>query len=65
MTTDQLQNAKKVQTAISNGIKPPAVLARRHADTYCSDPTNMEECLTFATQAGIMDPQNGGMRKKF
>lgn len=49
-----LDEAKKVQVAIKNGITPPACGSKKACDTYCEDSNHMEECINFAMQAGFM-----------
>ncbi|MBI2064155.1 MAG: hypothetical protein HYT66_00350 [Candidatus Yanofskybacteria bacterium] len=51
---DELQEAKKVRDAIKRGIKPPACGSKKSCDSYCEDPSHMEECVTFASEAGLM-----------
>jgi hypothetical protein len=54
---EELAEAKKVQTAIKNGIKPPACGNKKSCDVYCDSPEHMEECITFAQSAGLMSEQ--------
>ena len=54
---EKLAEAKKVQTAIAQGIKPPACGNKKDCDTYCDSPEHMEECMLFAMEAGIMSEQ--------
>ncbi|MDO8524531.1 MAG: hypothetical protein Q7R99_02795 [bacterium] len=54
---EELAEAKKVQTAIAKGIKPPACGNKKDCDTYCDSPEHMEECMTFALEAGFMSEQ--------
>ena len=51
----ELQEARKVQAAIKQGIKPPPCGGKKKCDDYCSDVNHLEECLTFAKAAGLMD----------
>jgi len=53
----ELAEAKKVQAAIKNGIKPPACSNKKACDSYCEDSAHMEECINFASQAGFMSDQ--------
>lgn len=54
MSGQELAEAKKVQAAMAKGIKPPACGNKKSCDSYCEDPNHMEECITFATEAGFM-----------
>ena len=53
----ELEEAKKVQAAIKKGVKPPACGNKKDCDTYCDSPEHMEECMTFAMEAGFMTEQ--------
>ncbi len=50
----ELEEAKKVQSAIARGVKPPSCGNKKSCDVYCDDSAHMEECITFATEAGFM-----------
>lgn len=50
----ELEDSRKVLVAIKKGIKPPACRGKEKCDAYCSNPNNMEECMTFAEAAGFM-----------
>lgn len=54
MSSQELDEAKKVQSAIAKGVKPPACGNKKECDAYCEDPNNMEECITFGTEAGFI-----------
>ncbi len=54
MSPQQLEEAKKVQAAIKKGIKPPPCKGKKECDSYCEDPNNMEECITFGAEAGFL-----------
>ncbi len=57
MSGKELEEAKKVQAAIAKGVKPPACGGKRNCDQYCSDPSHMEECISFGQAAGLMSPE--------
>ena len=50
----ELEDARKMLVAIDNGAVPPPCRGREACDTYCSEPDNMEACMTFARAAGFM-----------
>jgi len=53
ITPAELVNAKKAQAAYARGIIPPCT--GKKCDTYCDEnPDQMEKCITFAAQAGIL-----------
>lgn len=55
MPPKELEEAKKVQAAMKRGVKPPACKNKGECDTFCSQPENMESCMNFALEAGLMD----------
>ncbi len=63
MSDQQLKDSKKVITAIKSGLKPPACTGAK-CKAYCSNPSHMEECMTFSIAAGIVpDNQKEQMQK--
>jgi len=54
MSPQELEEAKKVQSAIAKGVKPPACGNKKECDVYCEDPNHMEECITFGVAAGFI-----------
>lgn len=51
---NELADAKKVREAMKRGLKPPACTNKKSCDSYCEAPEHMEECITFASEAGLM-----------
>ena len=64
MSSEQLKEAKKVQSAITRGVKPPACGGKETCSAYCSSSEHMEECINFSIEAGIMDSQKAEESKK-
>ncbi|TSC64421.1 MAG: hypothetical protein G01um101491_290 [Parcubacteria group bacterium Gr01-1014_91] len=60
----ELDDAKKMITAIENGATPPACRGREACEAYCSEPDNMEACMTFAQAAGFMTPEEAQNSEK-
>jgi hypothetical protein len=54
---EELAEAKKVATAIKQGIKPPNCKNKTDCDLYCSQANNFEECLEFGKAAGLIPPE--------
>jgi len=54
MSPSELEEAKKVQSAINKGVKPPQCGNKKECDIYCEDPDHMEECITFGVAAGFI-----------
>ena len=52
-----LEDAKKMVSAIEKGVIPPPCKGKEACDAYCSEPDNMEACITFAQAAGFMSPE--------
>ena len=51
---EELEEAKKVQSAIRRGVKPPPCGNKQQCDIYCDEPEHMEECITFGLEAGFI-----------
>lgn len=64
MPPDELREAQKVRDAIKRGAKPPACGSKKSCDSYCEDPNHMEECITFASEAGLMGDKEKGDAQK-
>ncbi len=54
---DELQEARKVMQALDRGLIPPKCKGKKDCDIYCSQSEHMEECITFAKEAGLMPPE--------
>ena len=54
---EDLKDAKKMISAIDKGAIPPPCKGKEACDIYCSQPDNMEACMTFAQAAGFMSPE--------
>lgn len=54
MSVEELGEAKKVQSAIAKGVKPPACGNKKECDVYCEDSSHMEECINFGVAAGFI-----------
>lgn len=54
MSGKELEESQKVLAAIKKGIKPPACGGKEECDVYCSSPDNIEECMAFSIEAGLM-----------
>ncbi|MFZ3043813.1 MAG: hypothetical protein WA058_01755 [Minisyncoccia bacterium] len=54
MSSNQLAEAKQVQTAIAKGVKPPACNGKKECDAYCEDPSHMKECIAFGEASGFL-----------
>ncbi len=64
MPPKELDEAKKVQAAIKRGVKPPACNGKKACDAYCEEPNHIEECVSFAAEAGFMSPEEQANAQK-
>lgn len=53
----ELENAEKMLAAVKRGVKPPSCRGKDACDAYCSSLDNMEVCMNFAMEAGMMSDQ--------
>src|SRR3989344_8891035 len=54
MPPEELEEAKKVQSAMRRGVNPPACGNKKACDVYCEAPEHMEECIAFGIEAGFI-----------
>lgn len=54
MSEQKLQESKKVLTAIKKSAKPLGCNSQQECDKYCATAENMEECISFGAEAGIL-----------
>jgi len=64
MSGKQLEDAKKVKSALARGIKPPACGGKEACDAYCSSPEHIEECVNFGEAAGMINKEDAEKIKK-
>ncbi|NQV89352.1 MAG: hypothetical protein HQ488_03470 [Parcubacteria group bacterium] len=58
MDDGELHEAKQVLAALDAGYQMPGGCSNEvSCDAYCSDPSHMDECLTFAEAAGFMSSE--------
>lgn len=53
----ELEDAEKMLEAIKRGATPPPCKGKEACDEYCSKPDNMETCMKFALEAGMMSEE--------
>lgn len=62
---EELAEAKMAMKAMKSGIKPPGnCRGKKQCETYCNEPSHMEECLAFAETAGFIPPEEAAMARK-
>lgn len=55
---DELKEAKQIAQALEAGATMPGgCVDKRRCNAYCEDTSHMEECLNFATAAGMMSEE--------
>ncbi|MEK7572683.1 MAG: hypothetical protein AAB493_02420 [Patescibacteria group bacterium] len=54
LSSQELEEAKQVQSAIAKGVKPPPCKNKKECDVYCDDPNNMKVCVAFGEAAGFL-----------
>ncbi|MBI5794391.1 hypothetical protein HZA87_04930 [Candidatus Uhrbacteria bacterium] len=65
MSEDELAEAQKVLTALQSGVSLPGGCTSEEAcDAYCQELENMQECMDFATAAGLMSEQEAADAQK-
>lgn len=60
----ELEEAKKMISAIDKGAVPLPCRGKEECDAYCSQPGNMEACITFSVAAGFMSEKDAEMARK-
>lgn len=61
---EKLAEAKQALAAIKKGVKPPPCRGKKECDTYCAEPNNFEQCITFAEAAGFVSAEEAAMARK-
>jgi hypothetical protein len=52
---EEIEEAKKVKAALDAGVQlPGGCTSKQSCESYCENPSNMEECFAFAEKAGII-----------
>lgn len=64
MPPAELDEARKIKSALERGVKPPACGSKKKCDSYCNSADHMEECMTFALEAGLMSEEEKGEAQK-
>ena len=62
LTIPEIADARKVLEAVKKGVKPPCKGSQ--CDAFCAQPENMETCMNFAIEAGIMSESERADAKK-
>ncbi|MFA4845431.1 MAG: hypothetical protein WC654_02645 [Patescibacteria group bacterium] len=65
MSEDELAEAQKVLAAIQSGVPlPSGCTSKESCDAYCGELENMQECMDFATAAGLMSEEDAAQAQK-
>jgi len=58
MTDANIEEGKKIAKALKEGANLPGGCKNKNeCQVYCADPNNVEECLNFAGNSGIINPE--------
>lgn len=61
---EELADARKMIIAVENGAVPPKCSGKEECDNYCSQDSNIDECIKFAIAAGFMSEKDAEIAKK-
>lgn len=65
MNQEELQEAKKIAQALKGGIKHPGDCSTKdECETYCRVLQNIEECMLFAEEAGLIDSEEANRARE-
>ena len=65
ITGASIDEGKKIAKALKEGVSlPGGCKDKASCETYCADPTNIEECFSFGEKAGVIDPTELAEAKK-
>jgi len=66
MGASELSEAKKVRSALQNGLKFPGGCTNKEScDTYCSAESHIDECVSFAEKSGFIPKEKLDNARKF
>lgn len=60
----ELEDAKRVITAIERGVTPPPCGGKEECETYCAEEANFPKCIAFAEAAGFVSADEAAMARK-
>ncbi|MDD5547660.1 MAG: hypothetical protein PHN74_02055 [Candidatus Pacebacteria bacterium] len=64
MQGKELEDAQKMLAALKKGVKPLPCKGKAACDAYCQTPDNMETCMNFAIEAGMMNEEEKANSQK-
>ncbi len=53
----ELEDSKKMISAVQKGVIPPPCNGKDECESYCKEPSHIEACVSFAKAAGFMTPE--------
>lgn len=65
MSLEDIEQAKRALPFIKSGETPGGCTSRASCDSYCSDDTHFEECISFAEKAGFASSREAEFARKF
>lgn len=60
----ELEDSQKMLAAIKRGVKPPPCKGKDACDAYCNNPDNIEVCMNFAIESGMMSEEEKANSQK-
>ncbi len=64
MNENEIEEAKKVLEYVKEGKMPGGCKGKRECEEYCNKEENLEECINFAVEAGLMNKKEAELIKK-
>ena len=64
LTGEELQEAKRIAPLMARGEMPGDCRSKEQCEAYCSDESNIEECVAFFEKAGFMTAEEVEMFRK-
>ncbi len=64
MSPVEKEDAEKMLQALKKGVKPPPCRGKKECEEFCSQDSNLEQCVSFAEAAGFMSPEQAARSRK-
>lgn len=64
ISPEEKEEAEKMLQAIKKGVKPPPCRGKRECEEFCSQDSNLEQCVSFAEAAGFMSSEQAARSRK-
>lgn len=64
MSQEEINQAQKIIPLMEQGKTPGGCTSKDSCESYCEDGAHLQECVTFAQQAGMMSKEEGDLALK-